>query len=137
MSFIQKFDLNLFLKAFLISTLFFATPLFAEVDISGAYKCMGKDPLNKSDYAIDLLVTKTGETYSFKWGGTGKEYSGTGLFSKNINNVIAVEFWNPNNQNTSGVILYQVQPDGTLNGDWTIADQRLTGSEICNKQTQS
>lgn len=130
-----------FLKTLIVSACVASFSLFpllvqADIDITGPYKCMGKDPFTKNDYSIDLVISQTGGTYHFKWGTAGKEFSGTGLFSKSVNNIVAVEFWNPQNENSSGVVVYQVQPDGTLNGDWAVADQALVGVEICKKEIQ-
>ncbi len=112
----------------------FSLPLHAD-DISGTYKCSGYDPFVKASYNADLTVSKTGDTYRLQWGTGGKDFAGTGMISKQFTNAIAAEYWNPSNQNNSGVILYKIQPDNTLEGDWTVSDQSMIGNETCKKQT--
>ena len=108
----------------------------ADTDISGSYKCTGNDPFQKSAYQSDLRIVRLGETFSFKWGVGGNDFGGTGIFSKASPNVVAAEFWSPSNNNNSGVIVYQVLADGTLDGTWAIADQGLIGTESCKKASQ-
>lgn len=109
-----------------------AAPAYA--DIAGSYKCTGYDPDDKSSYNADLMVTKTGDTYSFKWTESDSSFSGTGLYSKSSADVVAAEFWNPKNQNKSGVIIYQAKPDGVLDGTWAYSDKATIGTESCKKQ---
>jgi hypothetical protein len=107
--------------------------VMADTDISGSYKCTGTDPFQKSTYQSDLSIAKLGDTFTFKWGQGGKDFGGTGILSKAASNIVAAEFWSPANNNNSGVIIYQIQTDGTLDGNWAIADQSLIGSETCKK----
>lgn len=124
MKFIQRTSLALV-------SMLLALPVAA--DIPGAYKCTGVDPVEKSNYEIGLAIMKTGDTYSFKWKEEGVEYAGTGLANRSGTAAVA-EFWNPKNPNKSGVIVYQIQPDGTLDGAWTYADGTTVGTENCKKQ---
>ena len=116
-------------------TLAIAIPfsVVADMDISGNYKCTGTDPFQKSSYQSDLTIAKLGDTFTFKWGQNGKDFGGTGILSKATPSIVAAEFWSPANNNNSGVIIYQIQTDGTLDGNWAIADQSLIGTETCKK----
>lgn len=126
----MKFACNL-VVAFSLAVL--SIPAWAESDISGSYKCTGYDSEAKSSYDADLMIVKTGDSYSFKWKESDSEFSGTGIFSKAATDIVAAEFWNPSNQNKSGVIIYQVKTD-TLNGNWAYADKGTVGTETCKKQ---
>lgn len=108
------------------------TPAFAASDISGAYKCTGYDPESKNSYDADLTVKKTGETYKFVWKMNDTSFSGTGFFSTTSADTIAAEWWNPKNQNSSGVMIYQVKPN-VLDGHWVYADKETLGTETCKK----
>jgi hypothetical protein len=118
----------------ILCSLTFVAEVYA-ADVSGIYKCTGNDADASNTYETDLTISKTGDTFHFAWQGAEvKEYSGTGLFSKGASNVIASEFWDPKNQNDSGVIIYNVKSDGKLDGVWAIADKKGIGTETCNKQ---
>lgn len=110
-----------------------AMPVLADKDIAGSYKCTGYDPESKNSYDTDLTITKTGDTFHFKWQESDTSYSGTGIFSKSAPDVVAAEFWNPKNQNQSGVIVYQAKADGSIDGHWAYADKGTLGTETCKK----
>lgn len=110
-----------------------SSPLYA-ADITGNYHCTGSDPFSKSDYTSELTITRTGETYGFKWGVAGKEFSGTGVISRQGKDFVAAEYWNPSNENNSGVVIYKITDDNTLEGDWTVSEKNLIGSETCKKE---
>jgi len=118
-----------------------ASPLCsaAPPDLSGSYTCSGKDAVDNSEYTVDMTVTKNGDVYNYKGVETGmnnktQNYMGTGLFAKNSNSILASEFWQVDNLNKAGVIIYQIQPDGSLEGVWTWRDKNAVGSEICKKK---
>jgi hypothetical protein len=116
-----------------VSFTVFALPVCAEQDITGIYKCTGYDPGDKSSYDSELTIAKTGDTYSFKWKENDTNFSGTGFFSSTAPDLIAVEWWKPKGQNTSGVIIYKASA-GLLDGHWAYADKEVIGTETCKKQ---
>lgn len=136
------------LQAITITILSFLTnPTFSQVGPppipvipTGTYTCTGTDASNKSDYIGELIISQTGDTYSFKWYETkGDKFNGTGILNTGIANkdskgILAAEFWSPGNEKKSGLIIYQIQSDGGLVGSWTWADKKEVGSEICKKQ---
>lgn len=117
---------------FLFAASLLTMPVFA-ADPNGSYNCTGYDPITQNNYESELKIVQTGATYNFKWKGLNQDFSGTGLFSKSSSDVIAAEFWDPKNQNLSGVIIYQVKADESLVGTWTYADKGVIGTETCNK----
>jgi hypothetical protein len=123
----------LFLFIFLILG---SKPLFAaqNQDIEGIYKCTGYDPFVKSGYELVLTITKTQDTYHFKWDELEEIYFGTGFFSRQSPNIIATEFWNPKIRERSGLTIYSVKPNGVLEGEWTRAGKEIIGTENCKKQ---
>lgn len=113
----------------------FSTLANAEPNIIGSYKCTGYDPFKKVNYNSEFAILKTGETYQMKWLEVEEniKYAGTGFFSRTAQDLLVAEFWNTKNPNISGVIIFQVNPDNTLEGSWTFSDKHLIGYETCKK----
>lgn len=111
----------------------------AAPDISGVYVCSGNDVTDKSQYTVELTVTKSGDVYLFKGAEKGidnkaQNFLGTGLFAKNSNTTIASTFWQTDNPTISGVVIHQIQPDGTWQGVWTWRDKVGVNTETCQKK---
>jgi hypothetical protein len=107
------------------------------IDLSGHYLCSGKDPFQQSSYKnIPLTIQKTGQTFHLNWdfGKQGSVILGTGVINTKANNVIAAVFWDSTNPKSIGVITYQIQPDGSFIGNWTVPNADLVGDESCKKQ---
>ena len=105
-------------------------------DVTGNYQCQGYDPYGKSNYSNPVSVTKNGETYSFQWL-SSKGYPfilGTGVFNKNVNNVISVVFWDPKKADYFGTELFEIKSDGSLQAFWTLQAENLIGTESCTKK---
>lgn len=112
----------------------FSSSLYAiPPDITGTYQCNGYDPFGKVTYTNPLAITRINDTYNFQWiATTGSPLVlGTGLFHKNMDNAIAVVFWDPRQNDYFGTEIFQVLPDGTLNANWVLQGQNLIGTETC------
>lgn len=112
-----------------------ASTLSAGQDISGSYRCEGNDFTGKSPYTSPATVTRNGDTFIFQWlNANGYPYNdGTGIYNKNTNNVMAVVFWDPSKPDSFGTLIYQVQSDGSLVGNWVYKGSNQVGTETCTK----
>lgn len=103
-------------------------------DISGSYECKGYDPYVKTYYNGTIDIKKTGNTYHFIWHLGGNDiYNGTGLINKNLPNVVSAIFYSSDDVKSAGVETFNIQPDGTLEGQWTMNGKDLVGRETCKK----
>lgn len=105
-------------------------------DISGSYKCSGYDPYDKTNYNETIVFKKTGDTYSIQLihEDSVVPYNlGTGVMSKDVNNAIALVYWDPQKPTTMGTELFEIKADGSLEGIWTSSGTKVTGTEMCTK----
>ena len=93
-------------------------------DIAGKYNVVGGNP-NGSEYKGTLEVIPHGDVYQFRWD-AGTQYDGVGVAN---GNVVAVAFANGPNGKGCGVIDYDIQSDGTLDGKWGYWGVNEAGSE--------
>jgi hypothetical protein len=92
--------------------------------IGGRYQVQGKN-FDGSTYSGQAEITVTTEnTCRIVWN-TGGQIS-RGICMRNDNAFSAAYQLG----NKIGLIIYQVRPDGSMTGLWTIADQRGVGQEI-------
>ena len=82
-------------------------------DISGAYKATGTNEGGGGNYEADLIVTKRGDVYQFSWNSKGAKYDGVGVQN---GNKVAVSFADGADGRGCGVVLYEINSDGSLNG---------------------
>lgn len=82
-------------------------------DISGSYSVSGKNEGGGGDYVGDLIVTKRDQVYQFSWTSGDRTYDGVGVQGGNS---VGVAFTNGTDGSGCGVVLYQIKPDGTLEG---------------------
>ncbi len=80
--------------------------------IAGSYAATGTNP-DGTAYAANLVVTARGDVYQFSWDSAGRAYDGVGVASKNK---VAVSFTDGKDGKGCGVVLYDINPDGSLNG---------------------
>lgn len=85
----------------------------ATKDISGNYTVSGQNEGGGGNYAGDLIVTKRDEVYQFTWKSGDKSYDGVGV---QAGNSVGVSFSEGNDGKGCGVVLYQIKPDGALDG---------------------
>lgn len=105
-------------------------------DISGTYKCSGYDPYDKTNYNENIVFKKTDETYSIQLihDDSVVPYNlGTGVMSKNVDNAIALVYWDPQKPTTMGTELFEIKSDGSLDGVWTSSGTKVIGTELCSK----
>lgn len=113
-----------------------ATTPSSGADFSGTYQCQGYDPFGKSNYSYPTATfTKNGDTYSIQWlSANGYPLLlGTGVTIPDVNNAIAVVFWDPKKPDYFGVAIYQHKSDGSLQANWTLQAQKQVGTETCTK----
>ncbi len=112
------------------------TSSVATKDISGNYSVSGQNEGGGGDYLGDLTVTKRDEVFQFSWKSGAKTYDGVGV---QAGNSVGVAFSEGSDGNGCGVILYQIKPDGTLDGKagyWGVNESeaetatRTTGTDL-------
>jgi hypothetical protein len=82
-------------------------------DISGDYTVSGQNEGGGGDYAGELKVSKRDQVYQFSWTSGGKTYDGVGVQGGSS---VGVAFTEGTDGKGCGVVLYQIKPDGTLEG---------------------
>lgn len=82
-------------------------------DISGDYTVSGQNEGGGGDYNGELKVTKRDQVYQFSWTSGDKTYDGVGVQAANS---VGVAFTEGVDGKGCGVVLYQIKPDGTLEG---------------------
>jgi len=73
----------------------------------------GQNEGGGGNYGGDLTVTKRDEVYQFSWKSGDKTYDGVGVQAANS---VGVSFTEGDDGTGCGVVLYQIEPNGTLNG---------------------
>ena len=81
-------------------------------DLTGSYDATGTNP-DGSAYEAKLVVTRRGEVYQFSWDSGGRSYDGVGVANKDT---VAVGFTDGKDGKGCGVVLYDINPDGSLSG---------------------
>jgi hypothetical protein len=84
-------------------------------DITGDYRCVG-DAGGGKQYRGTVKVSKLAECYQLKWEINGTRYTGIGLRE---GDTLAVSIRQDGNDKYTGVLVYRVGKDGTLNGRWS------------------
>lgn len=85
----------------------------ATKDISGSYAITGENEGGKGKYAGDLTVTKRDEVYQFSWKTGSTSSDGVAV---QLGNSVAAAFTEGSDGTGCGVVLYQIKPDGSLDG---------------------
>lgn len=101
-------------------------------DIVGDYTVTGTNE-NGTPYHGDLKVIKHGSVFEFRWT-AGKEYGGVGVQN---DNVVAVAFASGSSGKGCGVVSYQLEADGTLNGKWGYWGVDESGTETADRTSGS
>jgi hypothetical protein len=102
-----------------------ASPVSTPVgDIAGSYSIVGTNQ-DGSAYKGALDVIKHGAVYQFRWN-AGKPYDGIGVQN---GNAVAVSFTGGSDGKGCGVVSYQIQGDGALDGVWGYWGQDDSGTE--------
>lgn len=93
-------------------------------DIAGKYNITGTNP-DGAAYKGTLAVITRGDVYQFRWD-AGSQYDGVGIQNGNI---IAVAYTTGANGKGCGVVDYDIQGDGTLDGKWGYWGTNEMGTE--------
>jgi hypothetical protein len=91
--------------------------------IVGNYKITGNNP-EGGTYKAKLTITGSGSTYKLVWEGEEEQpYTGVGILRGNN---LAVSWGN----SKCSVVSYQVQDNGSLEGEWIMHNQDGIGTEV-------
>lgn len=93
-------------------------------DIEGVYRVTGANPDGAGDYQGEVAVARTGDVYQIAWLFGGDQHVGTGVLLDNQLSVV----YQPEGQ-TAGIAVYQIKPNGALDGVWTTLGGRALGTE--------
>jgi hypothetical protein len=101
-----------------------ATPAFA-VDVGGTYKVKGKNA-DGSPYAGKAEIVVTSEnTCRITWT-SGSSSVQNGICMRNGSSFSAAYAFS---DGTVGLVIYELEDDGSMKGLWTIADKKGVGEE--------
>ena len=109
--------------AFAAALIALAAPAWAQ-DIGGTYSVLGTNH-DGSTYSGDATITLTSDTTCEIVWETGGSTS-NGICSRN-NDAFAAAYVLGESM---GLVIYKVQPDGTMQGLWTLQGQSGTGTEV-------
>lgn len=101
-------------------------------DIAGKYNVVGGNP-NGTGYKGTLEVTARGDVFQFRWD-AGTQYDGVGVANANF---VAVAFASGANGKGCGVIDYNIQDDGALDGKWGYWGVNEAGTEKATRTSGS
>ncbi len=104
--------------AVLLLSVFSAT---ADDPFSGTWTITDARTLGGEPYSGTVRIASIGAVYELEWNTTVGKYRGLGLAEGNK----LCTAWGKN----FGVVLYQINGDGTLSGRWTIAGANAEGKE--------
>lgn len=105
--------------------LFFAAPAVQAAGVEGSYHAEGENP-DGGEYEADVTITQQGDVYVVEWSTDGEVFSaGVGILK---NDTLSVGF--AFESGAFGVVVYEVQDDGSLEGEWV-----LTGTEDLMPET--
>ncbi len=99
----------------LLMSVGFVTDCLAQAAIGGSYWVQGTNPGGKGAYKGVATIIKSGDSYRIHWE-VGTTYDGVGKLN---GSVLTVE-WGNSKENV-GTVTYNLQPDGTLKGTWSVA----------------
>jgi hypothetical protein len=104
----------------------------AKIDIASKYKITGTNP-DGAPYKGTLEVITRGDVYQFRWN-AGSVYDGVGVQN---GNVIAVAYTTGTDGKGCGVVDYDIQGDGTLDGKWGYWGTNEAGTETAARTSGS
>jgi hypothetical protein len=113
------------MKPFLaVTALLLSTHLAVAQDYAGRYLIAGTN-LDGSAYGGEAVITLTSDfTCEIVWTTGGN--TSTGICMRNGNAFAAGYELN----GAVGLVIYLIEPDGTLNGTWTVAGLNAVGTEV-------
>ena len=101
-------------------------------NIAGKYNVAGSNP-DGARYKGTLEVIARGDVYQFRWN-AGTQYDGVGVANANV---VAVAFANGSDGKGCGVVDYNIQDDGSLDGKWGYWGVNEAGSEKATRASGS
>lgn len=101
-----------------------ATPAFA-VDLGGSYKVSGKNADGTAYHGEAEIVVTSQNTCRITWK-TGGSSVQNGICMRNGSAFSAAYSFT---DGTVGLVIYELNDDGTMKGLWTIADKKGVGEE--------
>ena len=108
----------------LAATLTLAAPASAEPRVGGKYKVTGTN-FDGSPYSGTAEITaSSNSTCRIVWNTGGS--TSTGFCMRDDSSLAAAYQMGK----SIGLVIYTIQPDGKLNGVWTIADKSGAGTEL-------
>lgn len=118
-------------KALLTNTIAMMVLLFSVAvasgqtqDIEGRYQVSGTNLGGSGQYSGEVAVTRTGDVYQVAWSFGQDQHIGTGILFNGQLSVI----YQPEGQ-SPGIAVYQIEPNGTLLGIWTMLGGQILGTE--------
>jgi len=115
-------------SAVLLATLALPLPSLA-AEVEGRYRIDGRNPGDTAGrYTGEVAVTRTGDTYQVAWIVGGQKSVGTGLRTGDI---LSVAYGTPQAGGLASpsIAVYQINPDGTLTGSFTLVGMKAKGLE--------
>jgi hypothetical protein len=112
------------------AVLFGAVPLQAASGITGTWQIASAQSPSGGTYHGTVNITGTGPVFNLAWATGGGAYGGVGM---QLGNHLFAG-WAPATVNV-GIVVYRVQPNGTLVGQWTVrgasgvGEERATGGQ--------
>lgn len=112
---------------FATASLLFVAQIATAQDLSGTYSVAGTN-LDGSPYGGEAVITLTTDyTCEIAWT-TGSSTS-SGICMRSGNSFAAGYEMN----GKVGLVIYIIEPDGTLNGTWTVAEVNAAGTEVLTR----
>ena len=103
---------------------FLAAPAEAQPALGGRYQVNGKNPNGSTYSGTAEIVVTSNNTCRITWV-TGSTTS-AGICMRN-RNVFSAAY---RMGNLIGLVIYEIRPEGIIDGIWTVADQSGVGSEV-------
>jgi len=101
-------------------------------EIAGKYNVTGSNP-DGGAYKGTLEIIPRGDVYQFRWN-AGTQYDGVGVANRNV---VAVAFATGANGKGCGVVDYNIQGDGLLDGKWGYWGVNEAGTEKATRTSGS
>lgn len=93
-------------------------------EIAGTYAMVGTNPGGMGEYRGEVAVVQTGDVYQVGWTIAGQRHVGTGVLNGDVFSVV----YQPEGEQ-AGIAVYELQPDGSLDGVWTGLGGQALGVE--------
>ncbi|GGK47196.1 hypothetical protein [Salinarimonas ramus] len=109
--------------AFALSVALVAAPVAAQ-DLGGTYAVRGTNPGGQGEYRGEVAIVPAGEAWQVAWTIGGARHVGTAILTGDTLSVV----YQPEGE-LPGIAVYELQPDGSLEGTWTGLGGNALGTE--------